>query len=178
MNNELVKRAFLGKLLGATGIGPVANKLKSISAKSSEASNMKALRALDELIPQRAKEISKLQDEVASRGSFWHRNLSHFWPGNAKKLEKAQGGLDELLDAQMASRSLRENTQQALKGDKETIARLAKEMPEELGRMGTLYGSGALGGGAYYGMQQLDPEESPEEVPQEVPEESWLEKLF
>ena len=159
MDAELVKRAFIGKLLGATGVGPIMNAMKRRSIGKQLTKDTASLDELGKIIPGQLKDVGKLQDEITSRSkSIWTRDLRHLLPGNKKKLQAAEQSHDDLLSLLRANQNQQKNLQLGLDTNRANLAQLLKEQPEEIARMQALYGTGALGAGAYYGTKSLAPD--------------------
>jgi len=146
---------MIKKVIGATGIGPMHNILKTRSTQKAIDSSSGKLTKMVEELTSGNKQLNKLQDEVTSRGSFWNRNLTHFLPGNKKKLGEAETRLQDLINLQNSRSAGVQALRQSVDKQKKSVAELLAERPAEFARMQTLYGTAGLGAGGYYGGKHL-----------------------
>ncbi len=147
-------------VIGATGVGPVSNALQRYSSKGLNSIDRRRVQKLLKKITEDGDTMRNLEKEISTRGNFLTRYTKHlFDTDNKGKLNSAQELLDKLRRSTGSQKETVSNLQAGIKSRNKNIQDLLEDYPRQLGNMGTLYGSGALGAGGYYGAQKLLDEE-------------------
>lgn len=152
---------LLKSIIGATGIGPASNLLQRHAAKGLNNLDRKKINSLLSKISEDAKAMRGVEKEVADRSGSWYSRLNKtiFDSENKQKLQDAEKLLDKLRRATSSREETVSNLQKGISARNKNIQDLLEDYPRQLGNTGTFYGAAGLGGGGYYGANELLSEE-------------------
>ena len=158
---------MIKRVIGATGLGPISNVIQSKALQSSVGKNNNRLAKMVEELTAGNSQVNKLQKEVSSRSkNFLFRDHSHWGFGNKKKLDTAQDQLKDLLNLQSSRNAGVTALRSSVGKQQKNLEDLLTKRPQQMADMATLYSTGALGAGGYYGSEHFlggEEEEKPQE---------------